>query len=205
MQRQPRPRPRRVTFVSAGVRSRVPVAANRFVLQPQYQPRHSAAQPTTARPTREEPIPVAVRSQPERNAAQPATARPTQPEPLPVAVRSQPEHNAAQPATARPAQPDPEPIPAVPIQGPIAPETSAALSLPSQANSDWAAPGPSHTDPLISDEFARHMLLQCSCGHILAKDGGCNYVQCRCGLEWCWVCGRVKYGSGCTEASHNSH
>lgn len=45
-----------------------------------------------------------------------------------------------------------------------------------------------------------------SCGLLLEKDGGCNYVKCFCGCEMCWNCGLIKYlPLGCNNKEHNSH
>lgn len=55
--------------------------------------------------------------------------------------------------------------------------------------------------------------ITCDCGRWIQLGEGCNYLQCKCGLEWCWQCkrkkgvGAVGEGGGdvCREASHNSH
>ena len=33
----------------------------------------------------------------------------------------------------------------------------------------------------------------CKCGRQVQKTDGCDHMTCKCGLEWCWVCG-VGYG-----------
>lgn len=52
--------------------------------------------------------------------------------------------------------------------------------------------------------LANGSLLRCACGRNIEKDGGCNYVKCLCGVEWCWECRKEKYRE-CNDAQHNSH
>ena len=43
------------------------------------------------------------------------------------------------------------------------------------------------------------------CGQITEKIGGCNFIRCRCGGNWCWICRQLKGGAGCENKEHNSH
>jgi hypothetical protein len=29
----------------------------------------------------------------------------------------------------------------------------------------------------------------CKCGQWIQKEDGCDHMTCRCGAEWCWMCG----------------
>lgn len=60
---------------------------------------------------------------------------------------------------------------------------------------------------LLEKEIHEGRVKRCfnaSCVYLVEKDGGCNYVKCKCGCEMCWICNQIKY-SGCNDKSHNSH
>jgi hypothetical protein len=45
-----------------------------------------------------------------------------------------------------------------------------------------------------------------NCGIYIEKTDGCNYIKCRCQIQFCWLCGLIKYiPNGCNDKSHNSH
>lgn len=35
------------------------------------------------------------------------------------------------------------------------------------------------------------------CHQLVEKNGGCNHMTCRCGHQWCWLCGRDYRACGC--------
>ena len=59
----------------------------------------------------------------------------------------------------------------------------------------------------IYDGLINQTIKECSCGALIEKNDGCNYLQCSfCHQEWCWVCWRIKGTLGCPfGSSHNSH
>jgi len=65
-----------------------------------------------------------------------------------------------------------------------------------------------NSDPFVDWNLAKGVFHRCWCGRILFKDGGCNWVQCPCSIEWCWVTKKPK-GSGpdcCPRGGpHNCH
>ncbi len=61
------------------------------------------------------------------------------------------------------------------------------------------------TEKYLSVEICQGHIKKCPNGCLVEKLDGCNYLECGCGVKWCWNCGGVKgidcmYGSGC-----NSH
>lgn len=61
------------------------------------------------------------------------------------------------------------------------------------------------SEQLLSSMIQANTVKTCTCGALIEKDNGCNYLKCSfCQKEWCWKCWREKYKE-CNEKDHNSH
>lgn len=45
---------------------------------------------------------------------------------------------------------------------------------------------------LLKIEESAGIIQHCTCGTIMQKIAGCNWVKCHCAVEWCWVCRKKK-------------
>jgi hypothetical protein len=76
-------------------------------------------------------------------------------------------------------------------------------------SSNSAAANSIATDNYITAALAEGRLQICPRGCLVEKNGGCNYIECKCGVAFCWYCRRPK---GTTEnecppgaPGHDSH
>ena len=48
------------------------------------------------------------------------------------------------------------------------------------------------SNALILKEESAGIIQHCTCGALMQKIDGCNWVKCHCSIEWCWVCRKKK-------------